>query len=232
MSTVAEQLRLAREAKNLSITQVADITKIRSDHLRALEEGNFNVFSAPVYIKGFVRTYAMLLKLDVAGVMRALDGEAGPDGQVQRAAPARRAKARRAGLPYPATFEAELAGGGGFVWGCAAAGIMFGADPHLASPAQQRSARESRAGSLSTGPIRRDRAAADQCATSLRSKGNLTGDNGVGAKSLFGNYEGCCGEGFWLWPRRRGCFRTGTSIPAAGCDDRANAGRRQKTRRP
>src|SRR6266852_78360 len=25
-----------------------------------------------------------------------------------------------------------------------------------------------------------------------------------GAESLFGNYEGCCGEGFWLWPRRRG----------------------------
>jgi cytoskeletal protein RodZ len=77
MSTVAEQLRLAREAKNLSITQVADITKIRTDHLRALEEGNFNVFSAPVYIKGFVRTYAMLLKMDVAGVMQALDGELG-----------------------------------------------------------------------------------------------------------------------------------------------------------
>jgi cytoskeletal protein RodZ len=77
MTTVAEQLRLAREAKNLTITQVAEVTKIRTDHLRALEEGNFNVFSAPVYIKGFVRTYAMLLKLDVAGVMTALDGELG-----------------------------------------------------------------------------------------------------------------------------------------------------------
>jgi len=35
------------------------------------------VFSAPVYIKGFVRTYAMLLRLDVAGVMAALEGELG-----------------------------------------------------------------------------------------------------------------------------------------------------------
>jgi tRNA synthetase class II (F) len=32
------------------------------------------------------------------------------------------------------------------------------------------------------------------------------------SKSLFENYEGCCGKGFWLWPRRRG-----PSIPAAGC---------------
>lgn len=75
MSTVAEQLRQAREAKNLTIQQAAEITKIRSDHLRALEEGNFNVFAAPVYIKGFVRTYATLLKLDVPQTMAALEAE-------------------------------------------------------------------------------------------------------------------------------------------------------------
>ncbi len=46
-------------------------------------------------------------------------------------------------------------------------------------------------------------------------------------KSLSENSVGSCGEGFWLWPRRRG-----RSIPAAGCNDRANAGQRQKTRRP
>lgn len=75
MSTVAEQLRQAREAKSLSIQQVADITKIRTDHLRALEEGDFDVFAAPVYIRGFVRTYSGILKLDVAQTMAALDGE-------------------------------------------------------------------------------------------------------------------------------------------------------------
>jgi len=77
MSTVADQLRQAREARKLTIHQVADVTKIRSDHIRALEEGNFNVFSAPVYIRGFVRTYATLLKLDVPQTMAALDAELG-----------------------------------------------------------------------------------------------------------------------------------------------------------
>ena len=77
MSTVAEQLRQAREAKHLTIDQVAQITKIRTDHLRALEEGNFNVFSAPVYIRGFVRTLSNLLKLDVPQVMAALEAELG-----------------------------------------------------------------------------------------------------------------------------------------------------------
>ncbi len=77
MSAVAEQLRHAREAKGLTLQQVAEITKMRTDHLRALEEGNYDVFSAPVYIKGFVRTYSTLLKLDVPQVMTVLEGELG-----------------------------------------------------------------------------------------------------------------------------------------------------------
>ena len=77
MSTVAEQLRQAREAQNLTVQQVAEITKIRTDHIRALEEGNFDVFSAPVYIKGFVRSYATILKLDVPSLMAALEAELG-----------------------------------------------------------------------------------------------------------------------------------------------------------
>jgi cytoskeleton protein RodZ len=75
MSTVANQLRQAREAKNLTVQQIVEITKIRTDHLQALEEGNFDVFSAPVYIRGFVRTYSTLLKLDVPQMMAALEAE-------------------------------------------------------------------------------------------------------------------------------------------------------------
>jgi len=75
MPTVAEQLRTAREARKLTIYQVAETTKIRTDHIRALEDGNFDMFVAPVYIRGFVRTYAALLKLDVPQVMAALENE-------------------------------------------------------------------------------------------------------------------------------------------------------------
>jgi len=77
MATVAEQLQTAREAKSLTVYQVAETTKIRTDHIRALESGDFDAFSAPVYIRGFVRTYAGLLKLDVGEVMAALDSELG-----------------------------------------------------------------------------------------------------------------------------------------------------------
>ncbi len=77
MPTVAEQLRQAREERGWTVHQLADMTKIRTDHIRALEEGNFNVFAAPVYIQGFVRTCASLLKMDVPAVMAALEAELG-----------------------------------------------------------------------------------------------------------------------------------------------------------
>ncbi len=75
MPTVAEQLRASREAQSLTVYQVADATKIKTDHVRALDEGNFDAFSAPVFIRGFVRTYATLLHLDVPAVMADLDRE-------------------------------------------------------------------------------------------------------------------------------------------------------------
>jgi cytoskeletal protein RodZ len=75
MPTVAEQLRTAREARKLTIHEVADTTKIRTDHIRALESGDYDMFTAPVYIRGFVRTYSTLLKLDVPQIMAVLDAE-------------------------------------------------------------------------------------------------------------------------------------------------------------
>jgi cytoskeletal protein RodZ len=75
MSTVAEQLRTARAAKNITVEQVADATKIRTDHVRALEEGNYGAFSAPVYIRGSVKIYAKFLKADEAALLAALDAE-------------------------------------------------------------------------------------------------------------------------------------------------------------
>jgi cytoskeletal protein RodZ len=75
MPTVAEQLRNAREEQKLSVYQVAEITKIKTDHIRALEAGDYDMFSAPVYIRGFVRTYAKALKLDSVQLSAALDGE-------------------------------------------------------------------------------------------------------------------------------------------------------------
>ena len=75
MPTVAEQLRHAREEQNLSVHEIAEVTKIKTDHIRALEESNYNAFAAPIYLRGFVRTYARVLKLNVPRVLQDLDAE-------------------------------------------------------------------------------------------------------------------------------------------------------------
>ena len=75
MPTVAETLREAREAQNLSVHDVANKTKIKTEHVRALDDGNYNVFSAPVFIRGFVRSYGRMLKVDETVLMSTLEAE-------------------------------------------------------------------------------------------------------------------------------------------------------------
>lgn len=77
MGTLGDKLRDARESSNRTIRDLSEQTKIRSDHLEALEEGHYEVFSAPVYIRGFVRSYAQALKLNVAEILSDLDDELG-----------------------------------------------------------------------------------------------------------------------------------------------------------
>lgn len=80
MPTVAEQLRQAREALHLDIHQVAEATKLKTDHVRALEESRYTAFTAPIYLRGSLRTYAKLLKLDAAKLIAQLDEELGASG--------------------------------------------------------------------------------------------------------------------------------------------------------
>jgi len=87
MATVSEQLRHARERQQLDIYQAAEITKIKTDHLRALESGHFEVFAAPVYVRGFIRTYATMLKLDPVLLMKDLEAELAHSGKLREPAP-------------------------------------------------------------------------------------------------------------------------------------------------
>ncbi len=65
---------------SLDIHQVAETTKLKSDHIRALEQGQYAVFTAPVYLRGSLRTYAKMLKLDPAKLVEQLDAELGAAG--------------------------------------------------------------------------------------------------------------------------------------------------------
>lgn len=64
MSALGEEFRNAREARGLSLSDVAERLHIRSVYLAAIEDEDWHVIGAPVYVRGFMRTYARFLGLD------------------------------------------------------------------------------------------------------------------------------------------------------------------------
>jgi len=61
---VGEQLRAAREARGLTLEEVAAETRIPQRHLATIEEGNFAALPARTYAIGFARNYAKMVGLD------------------------------------------------------------------------------------------------------------------------------------------------------------------------
>ena len=77
MPTVGEQLRGARERARLTVHDLANALNMKADQVRAVEESHWKTFGAPVYIRGFVRTLAKQLKLDVPALLAELESELG-----------------------------------------------------------------------------------------------------------------------------------------------------------
>lgn len=57
-------LAAARRAQGLEIADVARQLKLSTGQIEALESGSFDRLPGPVFVRGFVRNYARLLKLD------------------------------------------------------------------------------------------------------------------------------------------------------------------------
>ena len=77
MPTVGEQLKAERERQRLSIKRIAEVTHMRTDYVQAIEEGRYHVLGAPIYIRGFIRSYARTLKMDEKPLLEQLAKEMG-----------------------------------------------------------------------------------------------------------------------------------------------------------
>ncbi|MBU6428030.1 MAG: DUF4115 domain-containing protein [Cyanobacteria bacterium REEB65] len=58
LAEIGAELRQAREAKNLSLEDVAHSTLVQARHLAALEEGRSQDLPEPIYVKNFIRKFA------------------------------------------------------------------------------------------------------------------------------------------------------------------------------
>ncbi|MBO5254332.1 MAG: helix-turn-helix domain-containing protein [Opitutales bacterium] len=70
MKNLGAKLKAAREAKELSLKDVHEATKLRVDMLENLENGIFDDKLAEIYRGGFLRIYASFLKFDEKEIMR------------------------------------------------------------------------------------------------------------------------------------------------------------------
>ena len=68
-SPLGETLRRARLSKNVTFEDAERVTRIRREYLEALEQEDFGRLPAPVYARGFLRSYAGYLGLDPGELM-------------------------------------------------------------------------------------------------------------------------------------------------------------------
>ena len=70
-------MKSAREAQGKSLDDIGSELKIRADHVAALEVGDFDKFDAPIFVRGFIRSYCRILKLDTNALVVQLNQELG-----------------------------------------------------------------------------------------------------------------------------------------------------------
>jgi cytoskeleton protein RodZ len=63
------QLAAARESRGLSVADIAQQLKLSSSQVEALESDNYRRLPSPVFVRGFIRNYARLVKLDAAALL-------------------------------------------------------------------------------------------------------------------------------------------------------------------
>lgn len=101
MNELGEWLRYARETRGLTLEDAERDTRISRRYLYALESGELDLIPAPVYARGFLRSYAQYLGLDPQEAMaRYPRDDAGPYApQPQQRLPAQQASRQQQQQP-------------------------------------------------------------------------------------------------------------------------------------
>lgn len=78
-------LAAARKAQNLSVADAARQLKLSVHQIEALETGSFDKLPGPIFVRGFMRNYARLLRLDAEEVLRSVSSDIPPPPLVEGA---------------------------------------------------------------------------------------------------------------------------------------------------
>ncbi len=72
---VGDLLRQAREARGLTVANVAQMLKLGVRQIEAMEAGRFDLLPGPAFVRGFLRNYARLLGIDADPLVEAVAPE-------------------------------------------------------------------------------------------------------------------------------------------------------------
>jgi transcriptional regulator with XRE-family HTH domain len=111
MASLGQWLRQEREARNISLEEIASATKIVSRYLEALEADSLDMMPGGFFVKGIIRNYARAVGLDpdeVLGRYKAAGLLSGPDRGLKAVVPD--LPAEPAGPSEPAPPPLEKAG--------------------------------------------------------------------------------------------------------------------------
>lgn len=120
--SLGEQLRQRREARGLSLGEVAERLKLSVRQLEAIERNDFALLPGSTFVRGFVRNYARYLEMDVDALMALLDAKYPPaSSDVPNLADASHAEEGEAAVEetrsrWPMFLVLALLGGGAAWW--------------------------------------------------------------------------------------------------------------------
>ncbi len=105
-STVGRKLRAAREVASLSLADVAQSLKFTPRQIELLEADDYASLPGMTVVRGFIRSYAKLLKLDAEALLLMLD-EASPSAPVEVRPPDNMGVASQPGVLQQLSFSAS-----------------------------------------------------------------------------------------------------------------------------
>ena len=122
------RLAEARQAQHQSAADIARQLKLSVAQVEALESGHYERLPGPIFVRGFIRNYARLVRLDPNELLRTTEATAAPAASPPDRAPSR-------DIPYPAKTRRRwpLAVAGLAVIAALAAYVIVWEDAHTLS---------------------------------------------------------------------------------------------------
>src|SRR5882724_1176614 len=77
MASFGEELRRERELRDISVREISEATNIPTRFLEALEQNNFSILPGGAYNRGFIRSYARHIGINIEEMLNAYTQEIG-----------------------------------------------------------------------------------------------------------------------------------------------------------